>query len=157
RPVTQPHRQRLVRQGCPQIHQQVGTAHVAYSPSLDTGGLSHGLNQMTFPNSTLPNDYYVVVPPDELSRRQFFHAHAIDCLGIELPVERRQGLGLPESRLAYPVRDASLTSLGRLLGDQRVQERQVRLPLALGSRQRLVESVFAQRHFQRREVCQDAL
>jgi len=100
--------------------------------------------------------YYgqVVLAADELPGRQLLHPCPIDGFGIELPVERRQRLTLPEARLADAVGNGALPPARCLLGNHQVQELQVGQALPLRTSQGRVEGLGPQRHLQRRAVGQ---
>src|SRR6516225_294727 len=86
---------------------------------------------MALPDSALADNNEVVPAADELPGRQLLYPRPLDRPGVELPVERRQRLALPEARLPDAVGDGPLAARRRLLRDQQVQELQVRQPLVL--------------------------
>src|SRR5439155_17135475 len=93
---------------------------------------------------------------DESARGQLLDLHAIDGLAIELPVKLSQRLAFVEAGFADAIGDAAFATLGRLRGDEPVQELLVRQTLPLGTGQDRVELRGGERHLEGSEVGQDA-
>src|SRR5579884_1844770 len=110
---------------------------------------------LAFSYPALPDQDEIIPAPDEGGGGQLLDLDAVDGVTVELPVEGTQRLEFTEPRLADPAGDAALPALGRLIGQEQVQELLVRPGFPLGAGQHRVELLSAQGNLERREVGQD--
>jgi len=88
---------------------------------------------VAFPDTALSHPDQVLPTADELGPGQRLDPHPIDDLGVELPIEVGQSLGLSEPGRADAMGEGPLAAPVGLLANQGPQEFQVRHPLALGA------------------------
>src|SRR5262245_54873713 len=82
----------IVGEGCGQIGQQLGRSAIENPVTMHAGLLPYRLDDVAFPDSAPADQDQIAPAPDEITCGQLFDPHAVESLGIELPVESLQGL-----------------------------------------------------------------
>ena len=107
---------------------------------------------MSLADSALTDHQEIIATPDEVPRGQFFDLGAVDCRGVELPVETFQRFVCGEVRITNPPLNDSFTLLYGLSAEESIQQLQMGPAALLGFAQYVIQLFLLERHSKRLQV-----
>ena len=128
----------LVGQRSREIFEQLAAGEVTDTLFEHARRQADALDQPAFPQAGLADEDDVLLAANEVALSQGFDLQAGDGR-IEVPVEGAQGQGFAEAGLLDEALDAALPAQAGLIGEQPMEELQVRAAGVLGLFQGLVE------------------
>jgi hypothetical protein len=144
----------VVSQRGGEIFDELAAGDVVDAVADDTSFFANTLDQMAFAYSRLSNEDDVVLAADEVALSEGFELRAWDRW-IEVPVEGTERFRVAEVGILDAACDAAGAALAGLIGEQAVQEVEMRPAGLLGFGQGGVELVGGDGEAQRSEVGED--
>lgn len=130
----------LIGEAGVQVVEQVDAASVADGELLLAGAQAEGFEDVALAGAALAGEDQIVVTTDEVEATELDDEVLVEG-GLEVPIERLEGLALDEAADAHAPGDAGLGFFGDLGAENVLEQSAIPWPLLRGPREMLIEAL----------------